>query len=210
MIRKEKRASFILGLCLLAFVLVVLGCAEAESEGGGLSSRAIQTSTEAKEVAGLINNVCGEVQNKLPSQYQSSYNYTLTNQSYANSKGGSAAVNGTIDRKYSASSGSVTNSIDISITIQFTNWVWVTDSADGFQQVLGTITYDYSSYSSTTPSGYYSSLSKKITGSGIQIDYRFLQKYYLKDTISLDVSDKSNNEYIVTGSLTGSKGSFSF
>ena len=180
------------------------GCAEEENDD--VKTRGIQTSSEAKDLAYMINNSCNTVRDSLPGEYYQSYTKTFTYQEYSNNKGGKAIVTGTKERIYSSSSSLVSNSLDIDITIQFQEWIYA-DSPSSYQKFTGTINFSYDSYNSTTSSSYYSSMSKSIKGSGLRAEYRYLSEYHILDTIAIDVRDKNDNDLLVTGSVTASSGS---
>lgn len=201
---KPIQLLFLKHIPLFISILAVLSCGSGDNEGEN-GTTPISDEWQAESIAGMINTACSQVGSKLPGVYQSSYTYTLTNQAYTSSNGGTCLVNGTTTRSYSSSSSSVNDRLTINITIKFTDWN--TDSGSYIRKISGTVTYYC--YTSSTQSGlsYFSSLSKSISGNGLNV---FDDSEKVEDTISINVSDYDDNDYMVTGTITGTKGTFSF
>ena len=144
--------------------------------------------------------------------YNQSHDYVLSNQKYDSSNGGYAIVNGTSERDYISSSSYVSDTLTINVSINFNNWI-IQNTESGFIKINGTVNYYRYKSSQTTSNSYSSSLTKTIkNGAGQKVDVEYNIKYgsNIKDSILIDVVDKNNNDFMVTGTVTGSKGTFTF
>jgi hypothetical protein len=208
-----EKMGFTLFLCCLFLVISLSGC---EIFGGRGFGSPIQDEEEAEYIAeSVVDTACETVCGKLPSQSQSFSNHRIDG-----SYGGYAIVNGTKSSTYNSGYSSVSSSSTIDISIQFDNWI-VRDEEDSYGKIHGTVDYYYYHWSSTSASGgysyYNSSLSKSIKNSaGYTVNVECYVKSYdevrynISDSITFSISDWNDNPYMLTGTVTGSKGTFGF
>jgi|GEM_PF-3366874 len=188
---------------LLFCIFLFFSCGSASDSKNG--SGPISDEWQAESIAKCVNTACSQVRSNLPADFESSYTHTLSDNFYTNPNGGSCIVTGTTHRTYSVSGSSVSDTLDIDITIIFTDWN--TNSGDIPRKLNGVITYSDHSTSYSTSSSYSSSLSKSISGSGINI-IDLVEN--IEDIFSLNVTDYDNNDFMVTGWVSGTNGTFYF
>jgi hypothetical protein len=199
----KKILNIVLCLLICASLSACGSSSDSSTDGtnASTSGQTIPDKWEAESVADFVDNICGSINYPTTSK-ASSFNADYTDY-ILDGTTGSVMVNGTNERNYSSTSSSVNDTTTLDVTLTFSNY---SDSTyEG--TISGTVSYYVYHSSYSTAYSYSDSFNKGITGSNVHIevpanDYDFT----IVDDISISLSDKDDNQYMVEGSITSSSG----
>lgn len=204
---KQIKLKMLFALACTVLLISAVGCggsSDSTTGGGGGGGGVVADEWEADWVASLIDNITGDIDIPTTSKsVKADSFYAVLTDYVVSGVTGSVTINGTNERDYSSSSSSVSDTHTVDVTFDFSNY------SDGFNDATLTGTIDYYVYHSSysTAYSYSDTYNKSISGSGVNIVCPSSDdEYTIDDTISFNLSDKNDNEFIIEGSVTNGNG----